>query len=126
MASPKGKDSDLRNRSTFPSFAEIPHEDDYDTEYYRECGSILYPRKHWCFLGEIVDAAYIIRMVIDARDMSGNIVRIYCHDDTRGSRFEPICKKGHTIAILYAEAHNFMDGTQGFRLEEETAVKVCQ
>jgi hypothetical protein len=37
---------------------------------------------------------------------------------------EPLTEEGNTIAILYAEQHNFMDGTIGFRIEDANRVHV--
>ena len=126
MAAPVGKGSDLRDRLTFPSFYDCPHEHDLDNRYLAslEGASIAYPKRHWCFFGEIVDFMPYGRVVIDVKDQTGRDARVACYDDNMGQQFVPFCKKGHTVAILYANQHRFLDGSFGFRVEDSEHMKV--
>ncbi|KAJ7692100.1 hypothetical protein B0H17DRAFT_934347, partial [Mycena rosella] len=67
------------------------------------------PAHHWCFFGEIVDNESIIRVVLGVKDTSFDIKSV---------------RTGYNIAVLFAEMHNFIDGTHGLRLEHPKFVKV--
>ncbi|CAL1717236.1 unnamed protein product, partial [Somion occarium] len=119
--------SNLRNRLHFPAFRDCAHEMLLDTRYYGDDGG--FPLKHWCFLGEIVDADFLGRLVVHARDIDGRITRIAFYDEEdplRGRQFidkdivteKRKCKVGYTVAYLYPVMHNFIDGSMGFRLED--------
>ena len=56
-----GQLADLRSHATFPGFIDLPDENDVDLDFYESSDTVTYrPRRHWCFLGEIVDFATII------------------------------------------------------------------
>ena len=51
-----GQLADFRNRTTFPSFDDLPDENDVNPEFYTSSDGFTYrPRRHWLFLAEIVD-----------------------------------------------------------------------
>ncbi|ELR04589.1 hypothetical protein GMDG_06871 [Pseudogymnoascus destructans 20631-21] len=53
-----GQPVDLRNRTTFPGFNDLPDENDVDLEFYASSDGFTYrPHRHWLFLAEIVDFA---------------------------------------------------------------------
>jgi hypothetical protein len=46
-----GQLANLRSRSTFPGFIDLPDENDVDPEFYESSHTGRYrPRRHWCFL----------------------------------------------------------------------------
>ena len=132
----------LRDEQAFPSFSQSPHENDAPYAYYRKRGDGVYaPKRHWCFLGEITDTLVFNRLCLWVKDRRGGVVPANFHLEqsrpfirvfTPGmSNFpvhrnvpESLTNKGNTIAILYAQQHNFFDGTVGFRIEEGDQVQV--
>lgn len=123
--------TDLRDEATFPPFDELPGENDVDLEFYESTDGFSYrPRKHWCFLAEIVEIESFLRLRLTVKNRGTG------HDDDtpvvvafytpgRGRELDPSCvRKGFTLAVLYAEQHGFLDMTTGIRLEDPTALKV--
>ena len=118
--------ADLRNTLTFPSFEDLPDENDIDDRYYSlsPYTSIYRPHRHWCFLGEIVDEMFFVRLRLELRDTAGARVPVHFHTDDRGSSFALRCQKGTTLALLYANSHNFADMSVGLRIEDAESVSV--
>lgn len=112
--------SDLNNALTFPSFQELPSEHEISETYL----SSTKPRKHWCFLGQIVSSNVVVRLTLDVEDREGNRLLVAFHTDDRGAAFRNLCVRGHTIAVLYATQHTFAFSPPGLRLEEDTHIKV--
>lgn len=106
--------SNLRNTTTFPSFADMPHE----TEQVR-------PGRHWCFLGEIESMDYFARLVLHVHDQAGRTLPIAFYTEDSGALIHGSCRPGYTVAVLYAQRRDFMDGSLGVRVEELARVKVC-
>ncbi|KAI0937634.1 hypothetical protein AcV7_003619 [Taiwanofungus camphoratus] len=123
-----GRGSNLRDRLTFPAFAECPDENDIPLHYYDQDVNSGHagPRRHWCFLGEIVDFIVLGRLTVDVRDVSGNLARISFYDDNRGMRFVEgnRLKKGYTVVHLYPTQHWFLDMSRGIRVEEEETATI--
>ncbi len=80
------------------------------------------PRKHWCFLAEIIDIESLFRVKLIVQDKAGVTVPVAFHTDGRGTEFAP--SQLHTVAILYAHQHSFLDLTIGIRQEEYCGAKV--
>ena len=132
--------TNLRDKQAFPSFEECPHENDVPYTYYREREvGVYYPIRHWCFLGEITHRLVFNRLCLTVKDRRGDQVPANFHLNSTGPRmFTPgmsnfpvhpnipktLTEEGNTIAILYAQQHNFMDGSIGFRIEEANLVQV--
>jgi hypothetical protein len=134
--------TNLRDELAFPSFSYCPHENDIPYAYYRGRGDgVFAPKRHWCFLGEITDKLVFNRLCLRVKDRRGEVVPANFHLDqsrpfmrifTPGmSNFpvhrnvpESLADKGNTMAILYAQQHNFFDGTIGFRIEDADQVQV--
>jgi hypothetical protein len=123
---PLSDSSNLRNQITFPPFESLPHENDIDDIYFQEdpLAFVSRPRRHWCFLGEIVDMMILGRLRLEVKDKNGHVLPVNFHTDDCGAAFTSQCKKGHTLAILYGQQHAFMDMTVGIRLEDSGSVKV--
>lgn len=118
-------------RALLPSFASCPGEDSLDTNFYtiHDTSSLVVPSHHWCLLAEIVDTEFIIRLRLNVRDRDGQVFRVmfYLEDDDQDTRapanaadFRP----GHTVAIMYAQRHHFLDFSTGIRQETMRTIKV--
>jgi hypothetical protein len=121
-----GQPVDFRNRVTFPGFEDLPRENHIDLEFYASPDELTYrPRRHWLFLAEIVDFDSLVRLQMTIKDVDGMVVPLFFYTEGRGSELEPsLVQKGHTIAILYAEFHDFAFSEPGIRLEESRHIKV--
>jgi hypothetical protein len=52
---------------------------------------------------------------------------LHFNTDGRGSEFSSAqLRKGHTVAILYAERHTFIHGDPGIKLIDPRMLKVCK
>jgi hypothetical protein len=118
--------ANLRNEEAFPTFVGLPRGDDINLTFYNTVNGFNYtPRKHWCFLAEITDIEMFIRVKLIVRDKAGTAVPVAFYTDGRGIEFAPSqLQPGYTVAILYAEQHDFLDCTTGIRQEEYYTVKV--
>lgn len=125
----------------FPAYRGLPYDDEVPANYYavdRHTG-VYKPRKHWCYIAEIVRDDTIVRPSFLVKDKQGHDSRVAFHLDRNIVTFrlstdpiEPLCfnnvpcKVGNTICIMYANQHGFMDGTCGIRVEERDCVSVGQ
>ena len=123
-----GQLADLRSRTAFPRFIDLPDENDADPEYYKRSTIGTYrPRRNWCFLGEIVNLASLLRLQMEIKDVDGTTIPLYFYTDSRGSELAPAqVQKGYTVAILYAERHAFISFEIGIRHEDPQMIKVPQ
>jgi hypothetical protein len=118
--------TNLQDEQAFRSFSECPHFDREDGVYG--------PLRHWCYLGEITERVVFTRLCLTVKDKKGDkvIVSFYLDSDKPGifnfpvhrNVPEPLTNRGNTIAILYAQQHNFLDGSIGFRIEDAEKVQV--
>ncbi|KAF5684390.1 SET domain-containing protein [Fusarium denticulatum] len=117
----------LRNHATFPSFTQLPNETDVDENFFKTRDGVNYqPRRHWCFLAEIIDHVILVRLQMEVKDVAGKTISLFFYTDRRGSEIAPsqLCK-GYTIAVLYAQQHAFAFSEPGVWVEDSTLVKVC-
>lgn len=91
--------------SMFPAFNDLPHEREANPDFYEEVGtSTCQPRRHWCFLGEIVEFQPRRPREILIEDIDGTNVELTLDNDARDkSPPLPQLRKGHTVAVLYAQ-----------------------
>lgn len=122
-----GQYANLRNEVHFPSFENLPGDNDINMEYLGTTDGFHYsPIKNWCFLGEIIDVEAFLRLRLIVQDKAKHRIPIAFHTDERGQELDrALLQKGHTVAILYAEHHGFMDMTEGIRHETPSNLKVC-
>lgn len=117
----------FRNQATFPSFLQLPHETDADDDSFESREGVNYrPRRHWCFLAEIVDFVTLVRLQMEVKDVNGKTILLSFYTDSRGSEIasSQICK-GYTVAVLYAQHHAFASSEPGIRHEDPAFLKVC-
>lgn len=121
-----GQLTDLRNRAIFPGFGDLPGENIVDLNFYESSDMVTYqPRRHWCFLAEIVDFNMLLRLQMEVNDIDGRKVPLYFYTDGRGSELAPaLVQRGYTVAILYAKRHAFMFDEPGIRHEDPRMIKV--
>lgn len=82
----------------------------------------------WLFLGEIIDDELalisFLRNKVFVRDRSGrDNINISFYPETGYFDFRQL-KKGHTICVLFAEQHHFLDQSVGLRIERLDNVHV--
>ena len=126
LTMPSLPSSNLRDSETFPGLFSLPGDRGVEDLYHIEdphTGTIS-PRRHWCLIAEITTLSKFLRLSIYAKDRDGNEFPIHVHTSDRGVGMSKYCQEGHTIVLMYAERHNFADGTVGIRLEEGASVKV--
>ncbi|KAI1419748.1 hypothetical protein F5Y12DRAFT_720345 [Xylaria sp. FL1777] len=116
----------LRRRAIFPGFIDLLDENAIDLEFYESNNTESYqPRRHWCFLAEIVDFATLFRLQMEIKDVDGTKIPLYFYTSSRGRELDPAqVKQGHTVAILYAERHQFMSCESGIRHEDPRMIKI--
>lgn len=107
-----GQPANFRNRANFPGFVDLP------------CRGTLQPRRHWCFLAEIVNTLMLARLSMDIKDVDGKTVPLFFYTDDRGRELASNAHKGYTVAILYAQSHRFKFDEPGIRHEEPQLMKV--
>ncbi|KFA80210.1 hypothetical protein S40288_09887 [Stachybotrys chartarum IBT 40288] len=123
----EGQLADLRHETYFPTFVELLSDHELDEDFGDAVSDNVGvgPGRHWCFLGEIIDVFTLMRLQMEVRDASGRKVPIYFYTESRGRELvRSQLQTGHTVAILYAKSHAFMDGQFGIRHEDPTLIKV--
>jgi len=110
----------------FLSFVELPNETETGNELFEAGdGTYLRPRRHWCFLAEIVDFGTLIRLQMDVKDVAGQRIPIFLLTDSRSSKTAPSqLHKAYTIAVLYAKQHAFSVSEPRIHIENRALAKV--
>lgn len=113
--------TDVRLRKCFPYFKDLPHETKLDYNYHGK-------KLHWLLLAEVVADISLVRPGFVLRDKSGATFSIHFYPERTEqlTNFAKKIKKGSTLAILYAENHQFMDGQVGIRVEDLRNVKLIR
>lgn len=117
---------DTSDNDTFPSFEDLPDENDIDLRYYEsQDGFHFTPTKHWCFLAEIVEVEHFLRYKLAVKDKSAASAHIMFYTEGRGSEVpSSLMRVGNTIAVLTPHVHGFLDMTVGIRHEEPSMLRV--
>ena len=128
-ASPDVKDI-LKSELHFPSFGNLGHENDLDYRYWKEDRrrSTWVHACTWCFIAEITndETAQIpfLRNRVFVRDRRGqDNIPISFYPESGFFDFKTL-KKGHTVCVMVAEQHYFLDMTIGLRIESLDTIKV--
>lgn len=120
----------IHDERYFPSFASCPNDSDLDPVFYATPDNFRYgPKHHWCLLAEIVDVEVFIRLRLNVRDKTGKVFRVmfYLEDPDQDSRMPNNAEQyrpGHTITIMYAHQHLFLDCSIGIRQENVRSIQV--
>ena len=117
------------NEFHFPAFRRLGVDNDLNLEYWHEDSSGTFTQAcTWCFLAEITndEASQIpfLRNRVFVRDRKGQDNIPISFYPERGLFDFSTLKKGHTICVMLAEQHYFMDMTVGLRIESLDTVKV--
>ncbi|KAF7862619.1 hypothetical protein EAF04_007492 [Stromatinia cepivora] len=93
------------SHSIFPAFKDLPHKKMEDPDFYENVGtSTCGPRRHWCFLGGIVEFETGPPLKILIEDIDGTKVELTLDTNARDKGPTPAqLLKGHTVAVLYAQ-----------------------
>ncbi|KAI9836771.1 MAG: hypothetical protein M1819_000936 [Sarea resinae] len=123
-----GQVADLRSRTTFPCFIDLPNMNDVDPDFCESSDIVTHrPRRHWCFLREIVDFVTLVRLQMEIKDVDGTQFPLYFYTDGRGSELAPAqVQRGYTVAILNAQRRAFVFDKPGIRHEDPRMIKVPQ
>ena len=120
----------LQDNLSFPKWADCPLDEGVDKvweKYYTgfDTGT-LSAKRHWCFIGEIEQFTTFSRPCVVVRDKAGKqiVVAYYLKMGETPSLDFGEFVPGRTIAILYPERHQFLDGTAGIRIEESGTTQV--
>ncbi|KAG1786568.1 uncharacterized protein HD556DRAFT_1449659 [Suillus plorans] len=126
MPKPKKPQSLLRDDFSFPTFSGLPKDpkNELNLEYYDACLFKFKPKRHWCFLGEIVDSVGLERVTLRVKDKDGQIGTIRLYTGDGGKALDPRINKGHTVVVLYGDQHRFTDMTIGIRVEDASNIKI--
>ncbi|KAK4551197.1 hypothetical protein LTR86_011297, partial [Recurvomyces mirabilis] len=109
----------------FQPFNTLPYDDEIDMTYYKISDDNYFtPRRHWCFVREIVHVEHFIRLSLFVRDVEGTTIRVAFHTPQRGRELSTAAlEPGNIVLVLYAHAHRFFDMSLGLRQEETTTTK---
>jgi hypothetical protein len=122
--------SDLSDEDNFPPWDHLP-DPSYPSPFYHAQGPTgrggtghpFPPKRHWCSLSHIVQSDGFLRYRCIVKDDFGMKTAVaFYPDDYSGFDFSTL-RPGHTLAIMYAHQHYFMDGTSGVRVENMDYVK---
>lgn len=117
---------DLRSPASFPGFIDLPGENEVNLDFYESSNRVTYRRRrHWCFLGEIMDITMLLRLELELKDVNNKRIPLLFYTNGRGNELEPEqVQKGYTVAILYPQRHAFLYCAPGIRLEDSRLIKV--
>ncbi|KID66895.1 SET domain-containing protein 5, partial [Metarhizium brunneum ARSEF 3297] len=118
-----GQLADLRDRTTFPAFPGLPHDETY---YFYDPNELAgHSRRNWCFLAEIQRVTALIRLHFEVKDVDGETLPLFFHTDSRGMELERArVKEGFTVAVLQAKQHSFAFDRPGIRHEQPSRIKI--
>ncbi|KAG6030569.1 hypothetical protein E4U19_000408 [Claviceps sp. Clav32 group G5] len=105
-------------QSFFPRFLELP--------YTRGIGTIGPSKKrHWCFLGEILESKYVLHLGFKIMDIRGDRIALHFYTKGKGKELKPSqYQRGYTVALLDPLQYLFKDGDFGIRLEDPQMIKI--
>lgn len=126
----------LKSELYFPSFQDLCEEYGIDERYWsleenqhwNQAGSQHWSQAcTWCFIAEITDDTRSqikgLRNGVSACDRNGQDIPILFYPENGTFDFKTL-KKGHTICVMMAQKHHFLDMSIGLRIEDLDTVKV--
>ena len=120
----------LQNKFHFPSFVELPHENDIQEGYWKcDHNRVYVPACTWFFMAEItndeVSQIPFLRNRVAVRDRDGQEeIPIYFYPEEGAFDFK-LLKTGNTILVVNAQKHDFLDLSIGLRIEALDSVSVA-
>ncbi|KAG6026458.1 hypothetical protein E4U19_002583 [Claviceps sp. Clav32 group G5] len=106
-------------QSCFPGFDDLPYKDDIGAN-----SSLR--KRHWCFLGQVMEPIHIVPLDVQVMDVHGKKLRVHFYTEKKGlEKSAPNeAQRGHTVAVLDATKYNFKFGPPGIRLQDARMIKV--
>lgn len=120
----------LQNSFHFPSFSDLPHENDVQEGYWKcDCNGVFVPACTWFFMAEITNDEYsqipFLRNQVRVKDRDGREeIPIYFYPEEGYFDFKML-KKGYTLLVANGQKHNFLDLSVGLRIEVLDTVTVA-
>lgn len=118
----------LKSEHYFPSFRDLGDEHGFDERYWKIHRGVGTQAYTWCFLGEITNdetsQSSFLRNRILVRDRQGNNNIVIAFYPESGQFDFKTLKRGHTVCVMLAERHYFLDRTVGLRIEDLDTIKV--
>ncbi|CAF3316313.1 unnamed protein product [Rotaria socialis] len=117
----------LDNHVDCPSFDGVCHEDQPCEPYWRMIKGSFKQIRRWCLMGEIENVNYFNRpkLTIRTRFDEKVTVHFYLEEDNNIPTFSfNDALIGHTVLIMYAEKHDFLDMSTGVRQEDGDLVVI--
>ena len=121
----------LQNTFHFPSFRDLPDENEIEDGYWEpDRYGVYQPACVWFFMGEIIydETAQIpfLRNRVFVRDRDGGECPISFYPEDGFFDFKTL-KKGSTVLVTNGQRHNFLDLTVGLRVGylDNVAVVPC-
>lgn len=117
----------LDNHVYCPWLSLLCHENEPHEVYYQGTTHFLAPYRHWCLMGQIVRVSGFVRFSLFIRTKFDDEVAVhfYLDNDCVPKTFAfKDAQVGHTAVIMYAERHDFLDGSTGIRQEDPNTVAV--
>ena len=125
----KPGDDFLKSLFHFPSFRNLPHENDIPDEYFvPDYRGVYVIACVWFFMGEIVNDEFsqisFLRNKVYVKDREGSQCPISFYPERGYFNFKSL-KKGCTILVTNGQQHNFLDMSVGLRVEDLATVAVA-
>ncbi|KAK3348856.1 hypothetical protein B0T25DRAFT_230661 [Lasiosphaeria hispida] len=116
--------ANFRDKTIFPDFAGLPDESHINMDFYRTTNGVhFFPRKHWCFMAEIVSVESLPRLRLTVKSGTTRVPIAFYTPDS-GAEIANQAQVGYTVAVLYARQHSSIDLTTGIPVEEVDAAKI--
>ncbi|KAG6292108.1 hypothetical protein E4U09_003566 [Claviceps aff. purpurea] len=103
----------------FSAFSDLPRNTDFCSD-----GSSK-ERRHWCFLGEILEPVFILPFDLEVVDIHNKKTKVHFYTEGAGTEIDANQHKpGHTVAIIDATRYDFKFGPPGIRHKDPRMIKV--
>lgn len=120
----------LQNTFHFPSFRDLPHENDLAEDYWKcDHSGVYVPACTWFFMAEITNdecsqSAFLRNQVVVTDRAGQRDIPIYFYPEGGSFDFK-LLKRGSTILVVNGQKHDFLDLSIGLRIEQLDTVSVA-
>ena len=128
-SSSKHREDLFQNEHYFPAFEDLGVDNALDLWYWKQSSFGCYEYAYtWCFVAEMVEVEIsqipFLRDRVHVRDRNGqDSIPVFFYPES--GRFDlQMLKRGHTICVMQAQQHYFLDMSIGLRIECLDTVKV--
>ncbi|KAG6020366.1 hypothetical protein E4U19_006414 [Claviceps sp. Clav32 group G5] len=103
----------------FSAFSDLPRNTDVCSD-----GSSK-KRRHWCFLGEILEPVFILPFDLEVVDIHNKKTKVHFYTEGAGTEIDASQHQpGHTVAIIDATRYDFKFGPPGIRHKDPQMIKI--